>query len=101
MRLVLSGASSFTSNLFCSSQQVNGRGKELKNPISLNHNKDLDFLLKKLAPPLTAVLLAVSPICFPPESLGQTLDIQRGATLFNRACIGCHDTGGNIIQPVS
>ncbi|BAB10887.1 unnamed protein product [Arabidopsis thaliana] len=33
------------------------------------------------------------------ESLGQTLDIQRGATLFNRACIGCHDTGGNIIQP--
>ncbi|CAE6219581.1 unnamed protein product [Arabidopsis arenosa] len=28
-----------------------------------------------------------------------TLDIQRGATLFNRACIGCHDTGGNIIQP--
>lgn len=35
------------------------------------------------------------------ESLGQTLDSQRGATLFNRACIGCHDTGGNIIQPVS
>jgi len=34
-------------------------------------------------------------------SLGQTLDVQRGASLFSRTCIGCHDAGGNIIQPVS
>ncbi|KAF5944905.1 hypothetical protein HYC85_018982 [Camellia sinensis] len=32
-------------------------------------------------------------------SLGQAIDIQRGATLFGRSCIGCHDGGGNIIQP--
>ncbi|KAJ0486135.1 putative cytochrome c-like domain-containing protein [Helianthus annuus] len=29
------------------------------------------------------------------------LIIWRGASLFNRACIGCHDAGGNILQPVS
>ncbi|KAL1223962.1 Protein PHLOEM PROTEIN 2-LIKE A5 [Cardamine amara subsp. amara] len=74
------------------------REREWKYPILVKH-KDLQFLIKKLAPPLTAALLSVSPICHPPESLGQTLDIQRGVTLFNRACIGCHDTGGNIIQP--
>lgn len=33
--------------------------------------------------------------------VAQAMDIQRGATLFGRACIGCHDAGGNIIQPVS
>lgn len=25
----------------------------------------------------------------------------QGAALFRKACIGCHDTGGNILQPVS
>lgn len=41
--------------------------------------------------------------CFlcPTVSIGQTIDIQRGATLFRQTCIGCHDAGGNIIQPVS
>lgn len=34
-------------------------------------------------------------------SLAQTIDVQRGAALFRTSCIGCHDTGGNIIQPVS
>lgn len=33
-------------------------------------------------------------------SSAQTVDIQRGTTLFRQACIGCHDAGGNIIQPV-
>ncbi|KAK4347487.1 hypothetical protein RND71_033826 [Anisodus tanguticus] len=32
-------------------------------------------------------------------SVGQTIDVQKGAALFNRACIGCHYAGGNIIQP--
>lgn len=31
----------------------------------------------------------------------QTLDVQKGAALFRKTCIGCHDAGGNIIQPVS
>ncbi|KAL8513080.1 hypothetical protein ACS0TY_019312 [Phlomoides rotata] len=58
-------------------------------------------LLKFMAPPLMAAVIALSPICNPPVSLGQTMDAQphRGATLFRRACIGCHDLGGNIIQP--
>ena len=33
-------------------------------------------------------------------SLAQAIDVQRGASLFGRSCIGCHDGGGNIIQPV-
>ncbi|KAM7530256.1 hypothetical protein LguiB_033666 [Lonicera macranthoides] len=32
-------------------------------------------------------------------AFGQAIEAQRGATLFNRACIGCHVAGGNIIQP--
>lgn len=56
-------------------------------------------LLRYLAPPLVAAVIALSPISNPPVSVGQTLDVQKGATLFRRACIGCHDAGGNIIQP--
>ncbi|CAK9141061.1 unnamed protein product, partial [Ilex paraguariensis] len=32
-------------------------------------------------------------------SYGQTVDTQKGVALFGRACIGCHDGGGNIILP--
>ncbi|XP_059287807.1 cytochrome c6, chloroplastic isoform X1 [Lycium ferocissimum] len=56
-------------------------------------------LLKSLAPPLMTALIALSPIVNPPVSIGQTIDVQKGAALFNRACIGCHYAGGNIIQP--
>ncbi|EPS71609.1 hypothetical protein M569_03154, partial [Genlisea aurea] len=51
-------------------------------------------LLKLLTPPLVAVVVALSPIAHPPVAVGQT-----GATLFRRACIGCHVGGGNILQP--
>nr|AFK42813.1 unknown [Medicago truncatula] len=54
-----------------------------------------------LAPPLAAAFLLSSPICATPVSIAQTIDIQRGATLFSQTCIGCHDAGGNIIQPGS
>ncbi|CAL5410481.1 unnamed protein product [Camellia sinensis] len=57
-------------------------------------------LMKSLVPPLMAALVALSPVSNPPVSLGQAIDIQRGATLFGRSCIGCHDGGGNIIQPI-
>nr|KJB66982.1 hypothetical protein B456_010G168700 [Gossypium raimondii] len=49
-------------------------------------------------PPLVAAFVALSPICNTP-AIAQSVDIQRGATLFGQACIGCHDGGGNIIQP--
>ncbi|XP_052203733.1 cytochrome c6, chloroplastic isoform X2 [Diospyros lotus] len=57
--------------------------------------------MKSLAPSLmAAALLSLSPAIFnPPASIGQVMDVQRGATLFRQACIGCHDGGGNIIQP--
>ncbi|PIN14623.1 hypothetical protein CDL12_12755 [Handroanthus impetiginosus] len=67
-------------------------------PVSKWH-KGEKKLLKFLAPPLMAAVVAFSPICNPPVSVAQTTDVQKGATLFRRACIGCHDAGGNIIQP--
>ncbi|XP_054777147.1 cytochrome c6, chloroplastic isoform X1 [Prosopis cineraria] len=84
--------------------------------------ENVKFSFKSLAPPLMAALVALSPLCYTPDitlvlkqqnhavctladffnatvSNGQTIDIQRGASLFRQACIGCHDAGGNIIQP--
>ncbi|KAF5729197.1 cytochrome c6 chloroplastic [Tripterygium wilfordii] len=56
--------------------------------------------LEGLVPPLIAAFVALSPIYTnTPVSLGQTIEIERGAKLFRQACIGCHDGGGNIIQP--
>lgn len=57
-------------------------------------------LSKCLVPPLVAAIVTLSPLCNPPASLGQGVDAHRGAALFNKACIGCHVGGGNIIQPV-
>ncbi|XP_038877732.1 cytochrome c6, chloroplastic [Benincasa hispida] len=58
-------------------------------------------ILNSLAPPLIAVFLALSPLNQTPGclALAQTAEIERGGALFNQACIGCHDGGGNIIQP--
>ncbi|XP_057421848.1 cytochrome c6, chloroplastic [Lotus japonicus] len=75
--------------------------REEENPIPRRKAKELKFSLKSLAPPLVAAFLVLSPISGTPVSSGQTIDIQRGATLFRKACIGCHDAGGNIIQPGS
>ncbi|XP_042020813.1 cytochrome c6, chloroplastic-like isoform X3 [Salvia splendens] len=63
------------------------------------HKPDKVKLLRFLAPHLVAAVVALSPISNPPVSLGETLDVHKGATLFRRSCIGCHDAGGNIIQP--
>ncbi|XP_027918233.1 cytochrome c6, chloroplastic [Vigna unguiculata] len=58
-------------------------------------------LFKTMVPPLVAAFLVLSPISTTPLSSAQAVDIQRGTTLFRQACIGCHDAGGNIIQPGS
>ncbi|XAR53177.1 hypothetical protein NMG60_11021616 [Bertholletia excelsa] len=69
---------------------------QLKSKVKVKVN-----LMKSLAPPLLATALLSFPSFFSnlPVSLGQEMEVQRGATLFNRSCIGCHDAGGNIIQP--
>ncbi|KAJ4845206.1 hypothetical protein Tsubulata_047199 [Turnera subulata] len=83
------------------SAQGNRKEEVLQRTIP-SKQKEVKFLLKSLAPPLVAAIVALSPmICNTPVSLAQSVDIQRGATLFGRTCIGCHDAGGNIIQPVS
>ena len=46
-------------------RKANARESEWKFQVPVKH-KDLEFLIKRFAPPLTAVLLAVSPICNPP-----------------------------------
>ncbi|KAG9438922.1 hypothetical protein H6P81_019087 [Aristolochia fimbriata] len=53
--------------------------------------------LKCVATPLVATVITLSSFCGTPVSLPQVTE--RGATLFNKACIGCHVAGGNIIQP--
>ncbi|KAK7362506.1 hypothetical protein VNO77_04622 [Canavalia gladiata] len=73
--------------------------KRGENPIPRKTNEVKFF--KSLAPPLMAAFLVLSPISTTPVSSAQSIDIQRGATLFRQACIGCHDAGGNIIQPGS
>uniref|UniRef100_A0A5B6ZXA0 Cytochrome c-553 n=1 Tax=Davidia involucrata TaxID=16924 RepID=A0A5B6ZXA0_DAVIN len=69
-----------------------------QNPVVEKRKQEMKFM-KSLAPTLLAAIVALSPIFNPPVSLGQTTDVHRGATLFGRACIGCHYAGGNIIQP--
>ncbi|CAN6219271.1 unnamed protein product [Urochloa humidicola] len=47
-----------------------------------------------------ALLLAAAPYGLPaaiPPAFSQP--VSEGAALFRKACIGCHDMGGNILQP--
>lgn len=46
-------------------RKANARESEWTFQVPVKH-KDLEFLIKRFAAPLTAVLLAVSPICNPP-----------------------------------
>ncbi|URD85629.1 hypothetical protein MUK42_26768 [Musa troglodytarum] len=52
-------------------------------------------VMERVATPLVAAtaILALSA----PAAYGQS--ISNGAALFQKACIGCHDMGGNILQP--
>ncbi|GLU14056.1 hypothetical protein SLE2022_306470 [Rubroshorea leprosula] len=87
------------SNRFCwvlaKGNGKEGYGHDPEVPMKQKHVR----VLKKLAPSLVAALVVLSPISNTPVSVGQTIDIERGASLFQKACIGCHDGGGNIIQP--
>ncbi|XP_059657904.1 cytochrome c6, chloroplastic [Cornus florida] len=74
-----------------------GNGHKPQNPVA-QKQQQVRFL-HSFAPPLMAAIVALSPIFNPPVSLGQTIEVQKGASLFRRTCIGCHDAGGNIIQP--
>ncbi|GAA0144642.1 hypothetical protein LIER_05035 [Lithospermum erythrorhizon] len=57
-------------------------------------------LLRNLTPSLVAAIVALSPLVIStPVFAAETVDIQKGANLFRRSCIGCHDGGGNLIQP--
>ncbi|KAJ1397140.1 Cytochrome c-like domain [Sesbania bispinosa] len=92
---LISGCTDYTRLL-----SIKDNVKREANPIP-RKAKEVKYFFKSLAPPLVAAFLVLSPICGTPASIGQTIDIQRGATLFRQTCIGCHDAGGNIIQPGS
>ncbi|TQE11932.1 hypothetical protein C1H46_002326 [Malus baccata] len=67
------------------------------NPIP-QKQEEREFL-KSLAPPLMAAILTLSPLSITPASHARAVDVQKGAALFRKTCIGCHAAGGNIIQP--
>ncbi|KAG0475699.1 hypothetical protein HPP92_015385 [Vanilla planifolia] len=50
------------------------------------------------SPFLTAFLTLSAPAIGPSVSFAQPA-FPNGAALFQKACIGCHDMGGNILQP--
>ncbi|XP_021678573.1 cytochrome c6, chloroplastic isoform X2 [Hevea brasiliensis] len=90
---LIPGCRNLTYNSFSTKKQ-----REIENPVP-QKRKEVNFV-QSLAPPLMAAFVSLSPFCNTPVSLGQTsADIQNGATLFSRSCIGCHHAGGNIIQP--
>ncbi|XBJ00411.1 hypothetical protein VPH35_020308 [Triticum aestivum] len=55
------------------------------------------------AAPLLAASLLLAAAATPgiPAGTPPAFAQSQGAALFRKACIGCHDTGGNILQPVS
>ncbi|XP_078437919.1 cytochrome c [Wolffia australiana] len=58
--------------------------------------------LRQIAIPLAAAILFLSPpnlLVSHPETFMAAEASTRGAALFNKACIGCHVGGGNILQP--
>ncbi|KAK1679608.1 hypothetical protein QYE76_040456 [Lolium multiflorum] len=56
---------------------------------------------KCAAAPLLAATLLLGAAAGPdlPAATPPAFAQSRGAALFQKACIGCHDTGGNILQP--
>ncbi|KAF3325518.1 cytochrome c6 [Carex littledalei] len=52
-----------------------------------------------MASPLLAAILTLSTPNFVSPQVSIAQPMARGAALFQKACIGCHDMGGNIIQP--
>ncbi|KAB2601668.1 cytochrome c6 [Pyrus ussuriensis x Pyrus communis] len=74
---------------------------QLTSLISTSSNGTCCFpkFLKSLAPPLMAAVLTLSPLSITPVSHAGAVDVQKGAALFRKTCIGCHAAGGNIIQP--
>ncbi|CAN1166319.1 Cytochrome c6, chloroplastic, partial [Linum perenne] len=73
---------------------------ESRNPVAAIPTKI--SILTTFAPPIMAAIVGFSTVAAAPVSAAPVAagaDIQRGATLFSRSCIGCHDGGGNIIKP--
>ncbi|XP_020578652.1 cytochrome c6, chloroplastic [Phalaenopsis equestris] len=49
-------------------------------------------------PLLSAILTLSNPLVPVPATFSQP-EFPKGTALFQKACIGCHDRGGNILQP--
>ncbi|KAF9587596.1 hypothetical protein IFM89_004428 [Coptis chinensis] len=90
--VLLSVVSSCQTSIFLSNK---GHVKMMEQKSEPQQHKQVK-LSTCLVSPLMAAIVTLSPFCIPQVSLGEA---HRGATLFNKACIGCHVGGGNIIQP--
>ncbi|XP_038970200.1 cytochrome c6, chloroplastic isoform X2 [Phoenix dactylifera] len=71
-----------------------------ENPCDQHHlQKRTVRVAESLVSPLMSAILTLSApsLAAPPVSFSQP--ISEGRALFQKACIGCHDMGGNILQP--
>lgn len=67
----------------------------------LPSNNNLGFLaspVNVIAAAAATILTLSSHLAYPPLSLAESA-VSKGAALFQKACIGCHDMGGNVLQP--
>ncbi|KAL5773429.1 hypothetical protein ACOSQ2_013353 [Xanthoceras sorbifolium] len=90
----------------CNSSKISlpTKGAETRNAAAALEKKQVSFngRMRSFALPLmAAVVVALSPVSNHAVSLAQTIDVQRGARLFGQTCIGCHNGGGNVIQPAA
>nr|XP_010936669.1 cytochrome c6, chloroplastic isoform X2 [Elaeis guineensis] len=60
--------------------------------------RNVRFVVRLVSPLMSAILTLSAPsLVAPPVSFSQP--VSDGRALFQKACIGCHDMGGNILQP--
>ncbi|ONK74848.1 uncharacterized protein A4U43_C03F10750 [Asparagus officinalis] len=80
-----------------------GSLREEASPISQQHKRTpntVPFLASPFSLVAAAMLTLSSPsFVNPPVSMAEPVAASKGAALFQKACVGCHDMGGNIIQP--
>ncbi|KAL0916862.1 hypothetical protein M5K25_014408 [Dendrobium thyrsiflorum] len=90
-----------TSSLWISSFSSSQKEKLLrkkKKKKAQEHNRPQGAVHFLASPLLSAILTLSIPLLPVPASFSQP-EYPKGSALFQKACIGCHDMGGNILQP--
>ena len=72
----------------------------LSTPNLVSPSGNINFLFKHAYITLNFKHILIFFILILIDTVSIAQPMARGAALFQKACIGCHDMGGNIIQPV-